>query len=308
MKTKGGFIMICKNCGNTLPDTALFCGACGEKVANETSTENMTDVKVEKKNSKESLKTDIHTEYLVGKQKFLLKYSSKSTKILMFISWGLAFLCTALLVLSYFVTLNKPIPEISGVSYALNIDELQTEYDELIADFLDSRNDFSIYKDVNSSDNPVNDVVNSMDKVIDNPSIKNIDSFAESFDNYTFKGIIQANYVVAGDRGTEISFKWTEDMIDTISPVLSIAQVVLLCLMVLCSLFMVISSAFRINGLSIAGLIFSAIYSLLFTSLFFAIIISLFALASSTIIIITNLKYKNYKKTFYIPKSAVKGV
>ncbi len=300
--------MICKNCGKELPDNAVFCGGCGEMVSLQVDVPAVADNSKATTAKKKTEKTINPTEYLVGKQKYLLKYSGKNTKILTFISWGFALLFVGLTVLSYFLTINKPIDKVSGVEFVLEFDEVKTEYNYIMTDFIDSRNDFNFYKDAfnNYEQDPVKDVVNAMDKVIDNPSLNNIKDFTETFDNPAFEGKIQATAGTTGDKNTMISYEWTKDKVAIYGPVISVVQIVILCLMILCSALVLISSALRLNGLSIVSLFFAAIYSLLFTSLLFAAVICLSALVSATLIIITNIKYRSYKKTFYIPKNSKK--
>lgn len=283
--------MICKNCSKELPDNAVFCGGCGEKVV--TDIESKTDVITEPQHETE--------KHLVGKQKYLLKYSGKTTKLLTFISWATALICIGLLMLSCFISLNSSITKITSVKYALEVEAVEEEYDIIMTDFIDSRNDFCMYRE------RFDDIVKIMDDTIDEPSVNNIEAFSESFEDIsqaeidTFRNRTGGNDVV-------VSYEWLDNTLDVIAPVVFVVKIVIFCFMILCGAFILISGAFRLNGLAITGFFFSVLYSLLFTNILFVILISVFALATTVLLVITNIKYRRYKKTFYIPKPLKKGV
>jgi len=296
--------LICKNCKTEIPDEATFCSECGEAVdklpvppaEQQLATE---DVSSTEPIDKQSIPLNVQPIYSsnvkpVGKYRFWFKVSKPSTKIMAISVWILSLICVALMVFSYFTTIDTAIDEVPVVNYTLKLTGLDEDYDNIMKDLKISYKDFISYNSAADDDSPsypYSKITQPMKEMLEEPSLNNIKAAARSFKKIR----INENLL---PESVAISHDYVDDMYSYADSVISVSQYIIIGFMVVAALFVTLAAILRKNGLAIRAIIFCVIYSLLFSTLLWTILILLTCVTAVVLLFLNNSSYKKYMRTF----------
>ncbi len=190
----------------------------------------------------------------------------------------LALVSIAALVISYFVVMDTSFEKIPAVSLIMGDDVKEVK--EMKKEIKQA------YEDANEVFKEAEDELDKKDAKLLKNALKTIKSLSSSFSINNIRGL--AEYVKDLEDikvdGQYVLDPSVADVGDDITDVLDVISTVVLVFMLVCLAFTALGGFLRINGLVITGLIFSALYALIFCGVLFLILFAVVDIALCVVI------------------------
>ena len=268
--------MFCKQCGTNLSDDAKFCNACGAKL--------VEDSNIQVKSASDT------PEEKVKKFKYLFTIAPKGIKITNLISWAVGLLCASILVYSYVTVRFSPIYELPILKTISKdaADKLEEEFNtigdeygefrETIEDLDDNELIAALeeYWGQSLSDDNADKILDSMDALIENPSLHNTNKFIKMFEGNSNKFMVEL-------------------MADGFMTLWNVLLNGLLISCIVIVLLTILTTLFKLTGLAVLAQFLAFIYCLLCGGGTPAIIIFIAYIVLAVLCKILNSSYKKYR-------------
>lgn len=237
--------MLCNKCNNDIPEGVAFCPFCGANPSPANAA-------------------------VPGKK--------KGFSALKLIALVLTLVSVAALVISYFGVLNTSFEKIPAVAMIMGDD---------VKEVKDLKKEIKqAYEEANESFKEIEDELDKKDAKVANNALKVIKSLSSSFSINN----IQKLFDCAKDledikyEGQRVIDSSIVDDAEEMGEVLDIISTVVLIFMLVCLAFCALGGFCRLKGLVITGLIFSALYALIFCGILYLIVFAVVDIALCVVI------------------------